>query len=147
MLTGLLPNGARRAAQRGVGMIEVLVALVVLAIGLLATATLQNVAMRENNGAYLRSQATVLAYDIADRMRANRDNAGDYQIALGDEPPSSPSTRAGADLQEWFQAIYTLLPEGDGAVQEDGDNFEILVTFDATGGERAPVEVVMETQP
>jgi len=48
-----------------------LVAMLVLAIGLLGLAGLQVVGLRNNQSAYLRAQATQLAYDMADRMRTN----------------------------------------------------------------------------
>lgn len=62
----------RLARARGVTLIEVLVALVVLSIGVIGLAALQAQALQMNQGAYMRAQATNLAYDIADRMRTNR---------------------------------------------------------------------------
>jgi len=55
----------------GFTLIEVLIAMLVLAVGLLGLAGLQTVSLRNNLSAYNRTQATQLAYDIADRMRAN----------------------------------------------------------------------------
>jgi len=71
--------------QRGFTMIEVLVALVVLSIGLLGAAKLQVLAVRYNSQSFLRGQAVVLAYDMADRMRANPTAvaAGNYDSADG----------------------------------------------------------------
>ena len=63
------------ADQRGATLIEVLVAMLVLSIGLLGLAGMQMTALKSNQSAYYRSQATVLAYDIIDRMRANRADA------------------------------------------------------------------------
>ena len=57
---------------KGFTLIEVLVSLVVLAIGLLGIAKLMLVSSHSNDSAYLRSQATALAYEILDDMRANR---------------------------------------------------------------------------
>ena len=66
--------------QKGTTLIEVLIAIVIISIGLLSVAALQTVALKSNNGSYLRSQATFLAYDLADRIRAAPDSAvnGDY---------------------------------------------------------------------
>ncbi|NOS87695.1 MAG: type IV pilus modification protein PilV [Methylococcaceae bacterium] len=58
--------------ERGFTLIEVLVAMVVLSIGLLGLAGLQATSLKSNQSAYHRSQATQLAYEMADRMRANR---------------------------------------------------------------------------
>jgi type IV pilus assembly protein PilV len=58
--------------QRGTTLIEVLVAIVVLSVGLLGMALLQVTSVQSNYSAYYRSQVTILASDLADRMRANR---------------------------------------------------------------------------
>ena len=55
----------------GFTLIEVLIAMIVLAVGLLGLAGLQATSLRNNQSAYNRIKATQLAYDIADRMRAN----------------------------------------------------------------------------
>jgi type IV pilus assembly protein PilV len=59
----------------GFTLVEVLVSLVVLAIGLLGIAKLMLFSSHANDSAYLRSQATALAYEILDDMRANRQEA------------------------------------------------------------------------
>jgi type IV pilus assembly protein PilV len=63
------------APNRGFTLVEVLVSLVVLAIGLLGIAKLMLFSSHSNDSAYLRSQATALAYEILDDMRANRQEA------------------------------------------------------------------------
>ncbi len=55
----------------GLTMIEILVTLIVLSIGLLGMAALQLTGLRSANGSIYRTQATLLADDIAERMRAN----------------------------------------------------------------------------
>ncbi|MCX7069311.1 MAG: type IV pilus modification protein PilV [Methylococcales bacterium] len=55
----------------GFTLIEVLIAMLVLAIGLLGLAALQTYTLRSNLAAYNHGQATQLLYDMADRMRAN----------------------------------------------------------------------------
>ncbi|BBD77775.1 type IV pilus modification protein PilV [Hydrogenophilus thermoluteolus] len=76
--------------QRGLGLIEVLIAVLVLAIGLLGVAALQANALKANQSALQRSQATMLAYLMLDAMRANRDaaTAGGYNLGT----PGSPDT-------------------------------------------------------
>lgn len=82
--------------NRGFSLIEVLIALVVLAIGLLGLATLQMTSLQFNSDAYLRSQATVMAYDIADRMRSNMTGvvAGNYTVAAETNANTAVSTYA-----------------------------------------------------
>ena len=53
----------------GFTLIEVMVAVVVLAVGLLGMASLMVRSQQSNEGAYSRSQASILAYDIIERMR------------------------------------------------------------------------------
>ena len=69
-------NFVRR--QTGSSLIEVLVAMLVLAIGLLGLAALQTQGMRFNHDAYVRTSATSLAYDIVEKMRINRGNTTLY---------------------------------------------------------------------
>jgi type IV pilus assembly protein PilV len=104
----------RRA--RGTTLIETLVALLVLSIGLLGVAGLQMTSLQNNRGAHLRSQAQVLAYDVADRMRANRTIAlsGGYVIAMGAN--AAGATVEARDLQDWKQSLAITLPGGDGQI-------------------------------
>lgn len=73
----------RRApsAQRGFSMIEVLIAIVVLAIGLLGFALLQTTNLRYTQSANNRTLATNLAYSLLDQMRTNRLAAAQYTAA------------------------------------------------------------------
>lgn len=145
--------------SRGFTMIEVLVALVVLSIGLLGVAALQLTSLRSNHSSAMRSQATFLAYDIIDRMRANRADAlaGNYNIALG--ATSAGGTVTGDDLVAWKQNIARTLPAidnagvpepADGSVAQNGDIFTVTIRWsdwdDSGATARAPLEFTMDTQ-
>ncbi len=97
----------------GFSLLEVLVGLIILAVGLLGLAGLQMKSLKQNNEAYLRSQATLQAYDILERIRANRSDAhnGWYAIDFDDIPDSAdlPPT-VYTDLQSWKNATQTILP-------------------------------------
>jgi len=67
--------------SKGFTLIEALIAVVILAIGLLGIAGLQATNLKNNQSAYNRSQATLLAYDMADRIRANSSEAISFQPA------------------------------------------------------------------
>ena len=58
---------------KGVTLIEVLVAIVITSIGILGFASLQFLGLNSNQSAYSRSQATFIATDLSERMRANID--------------------------------------------------------------------------
>jgi type IV pilus assembly protein PilV len=103
----------------GFTLVEVLVAVLVLAVGLLGLAGLQATSLKNNQSAYNRSQATQLAYDIADRMRANVLTIPTYTTANSSAIANcknttgcSPSEMAANDLYEWTSAISAALPKG-----------------------------------
>lgn len=130
---------ARKALrQRGAGLIEVMVAILVLAIGLLGIAGMQLVSLQNNHSAALRSQAVVLAYDALDRMRANRDAAfiGSYATDFTDLPPAGTTIEA-LDLQEWKGMLATL-PSGAGAISSAAAGgrtvFTVTVQWDDSRG-------------
>jgi len=97
----------------GFTLLEVLIALLVLAIGLLGLAALQTTGLRANQMASMRTLATQVAYDMTDRMRANQVGmaANQYVIATGETPADPPVTRADIDLTEW-RAQVARLPGG-----------------------------------
>ncbi|MHB8475653.1 MAG: type IV pilus modification protein PilV [Steroidobacteraceae bacterium] len=107
----------RRGASRigGFTLIEVLVSLVILSIGLLGIAKLMLFSSRSNDSAYLRSQATELAYEILDNMRANRQEAISnlsYNTALGavatKAAPPAAICLAPAQCTSTQQAVYDI---------------------------------------
>ena len=103
--------------QKGLSLIEVLVTLLITSVGLLGLAALQARSLQFNHGAYLRSQANILAYDMADRMRLNKDDARAnlYNISMSDATPSASGIVA-TDQSQWLTLIASVLPAGDGAV-------------------------------
>ena len=73
-----LPRHLGRGKAAGFSLIEVMVAVLVLGVGLLGFALLQTMSVRFTQSANQRTQATNLAYDMLDQMRANRIAAGQY---------------------------------------------------------------------
>lgn len=63
---------AYKNTQRGIGIVEVLVALVVVSLGVLGMASLQLTGMQHSTGSYNRSKALLYAENMATRMRTNR---------------------------------------------------------------------------
>lgn len=66
---------------KGVTLIEVLVAIVITSIGILGFASLQFLGLNSNQSAYYRSQASFIASDLSERMRANIDGMNENQYA------------------------------------------------------------------
>lgn len=117
-----------RSAQRGFTLFEVLVSSLILSLGLVGVAGLQALSLKNNQSAYMRSQASALAYDLADRMRTNVTgaNSGFYDPAQADAFAScgttagcTPQEAARNDLFEWAQALAVNLPMGTGFVCVD----------------------------
>lgn len=128
----------------GFSLLEILVALLVLSIGLLGLASLQATTSRFNYAAYLRSQATSLTYDIADRMRANRDQAlaGSYDVGTFPSPAPACGAVSGTsvaerDLSGWQSALACALPTGMGRIVRNGNTVTISVSWDDSRGEEA----------
>lgn len=101
------------SAQRGISLIEILVAIVLLSVGLLGLAGLQLRGMQVNQGSLWRAQAAIMAEDLADRMRADDADAklmgtpgGFYGTFTGTAPASTVQT-----MQDWFGG-FKLLPTG-----------------------------------
>ncbi len=108
-----------RRAQAGMTLVEVLVTLVLTSVGLLGVAALQLTTMKSNQESYVRSQATVLAADMLDRMRSNQVGfiAGNYDMAndpTGFDQAGAAGTVAADDIAAWQAAINRLLPGSDG---------------------------------
>ena len=66
---------------KGVTLIEVLVAIVITSIGILGFTSLQFLGLNSNQSAYYRSQASFIASDLSERMRANIDGMNENQYA------------------------------------------------------------------
>jgi type IV pilus assembly protein PilV len=138
---------ARSRPPRGFTLLEVLIALLVMSIGLLGIGKMMIMSARANDSAYLRSQATALAYTMLDAMRANRAyalTAPYYDVVAPASQPCAQTATPGcpADLQaqnDWFlwtQSLAAELPGGTGTVttvqSQDGvtlaTNYTVTVT-------------------
>lgn len=126
------------ARSGGFTLLEVMIALLVLSIGLLGIAALQGVGLRSSHGAYLTSQASLLAYDMADRIRANPETPATYDgfdtatVDCGAALPAAPL--ADADLSQWACAVQQLLPFGSatiaGVAGANVDTYTITIVWE-----------------
>ncbi len=110
--------------QRGDTMIEVLVTIIIIAVGVLGTAALQVTTVKNLSSSHSASAAAILADDMAERMHANA------TAALNDEYVHSATTTytdcatgacstgqlASYDIGTWWESIGAVLPSGRGEV-------------------------------
>jgi type IV pilus assembly protein PilV len=113
---------ATRIKQRGFSLLEVLVTLTITAVALLGAAGLQMRALQTGQSSQARSQAVLLASDLAERMEANKNAAtnGNYRFTSGSslgtvsdcsvEYCQGPAL-AVYDLSQWNAQIPLLLPQ------------------------------------
>jgi type IV pilus assembly protein PilV len=137
--------GNRIATQSGTGMIEVLVAIAIVAFAMFALIGIQTVSLRYQKAAHSRAVASEFSADLADRVRANISGAhsGAYNLsqqiypAFQDSPPScfnpancAPQEVAAKDLHEWRAGLSKALPGGWGEIAGSvADGFTIKVYF------------------
>jgi len=127
--------------QNGFTLLEILITVLVLSIGLLGLAGLQVSSMKSNHSSYLRSQATILGYDIADRMRANpaanytakspytiTTTVFPYTVSAPSVTANCSSTTgctttqmANTDINQWRVDLANTLPGGVGVICVDSD--------------------------
>ncbi|ORU90202.1 MAG: hypothetical protein A6F71_04340 [Cycloclasticus sp. symbiont of Poecilosclerida sp. M] len=123
-----------KTTQNGFSLIEVMVAVFVLAIGLLGIAGLQIASLKSNHSAQLRTEAVVHIYGIIDRMRINKlvAKAGGYDIAAAS--PNSGSV-VDDDWQAWKTAIAASLPAGKGTIVTAVDGVTTITVqwYDSNG--------------
>lgn len=116
-----LHNAAIKPAQRGSTLLEVLITIVILAIGLLGLAGLQSRLQVSEMESYQRAQALVLLNDMASRITSNRNAAESYASAkaygYGEAACTTEiTTQKDRDISEWCNALKGAA-ETSGATQ------------------------------
>ena len=111
--------------QRGIALLEALVALVILAFGILGLLWMHQQALAQQRQQLMRSVATGIADDLAERMRLNAPQRHLYAKTWGSAATASPDCAstpcsreelAAWDMQQLQQNVQSQLPEGDAAV-------------------------------
>ncbi|QIM51341.1 type IV pilus modification protein PilV [Hydrogenophaga crocea] len=126
-----------RSRQRGVGLIEVLVAVLVLSLGMLGMAGLQASALKAGQSSHARSQAVMLSYYMLDMLRTDR--AGAVGAAYNMPATCDPDAIVNNDLsgntrRHWLQSVRNTLGQSDtscGAITCDaGGLCSITINWD-----------------
>ncbi|MCW8408290.1 type IV pilus modification protein PilV [Legionella sp. PATHC035] len=144
-------SGRHNTLQRGMSLIEVLIAFVILAVGMLGIAGMLILSSKANNSSYAKQQAVQCIYDIFDKIRANTQAAinGNYNISninssgsptlpaapgvMCNQSPCSNAQLASYDTWYWLSFDVSRLPNGSGSITSapapgTGGNTIITVT-------------------
>lgn len=151
------------ARQSGVAMIEALVALLVLALGVLGMAGLQTRTITESRTTNARSVAIQLTEDIAERIRLNVGAralaVNPYVVAFGANPPPpqdcnltncGPADLAAFDINQWKNTVAASLEGGDAQIYwspDDPSQFGILMGWRANTSKLANADQANYTAP
>lgn len=104
--------------QTGTGLIEVLIALIIISVGMLGIASLYVTTLQAKTTSLSRMKAIYLAQDMADRMRANPTAITSYNLASTATTSSTSycatsctdaekaASLAAYDLYEWDRMIF-----------------------------------------
>lgn len=111
MSSPLRPLSVPRLAQ-GMSLVEVMVALLVLAVGLLGIAAMQSLALRGSQSSLETSQAIMATSSILEAIRANPAQAGSYNMAKTCTTPGAGSTRVSNDQAAWIAALKSTIGGG-----------------------------------
>lgn len=135
----MTPMVSPRRQQGGFSLLEVLIAVIVLAFGLLGFALLQTMNVRFVQSANYRTQATNLAYDLTEQMRSNRfqaswyANAGFERGSLAVEDVCVPDTgdvSIDAKIATWqCQVVKTMGEDAGAEVEYDGGVVSVAITW------------------
>ena len=123
----------QRFGQSGFSLLEVLITVVIIAVGLMGFAGMMVKSAKNNRIAMHRSLATLYAYDIIDCMRVNRTAAttGAYTLTnFGDVP--SGSSIAASDIDSWQDQLSTALPSGAGKITFSGNTVKVEIQWTET---------------
>ena len=113
--------------QRGVTIVEGLVALVILSVGMLGIASLYVTSLKTGRTALLRTHAVNLVNDMIDSIRANGSARAAYDLAdrtgedptaisCGDDGVCTQAEIAERDLASWLEAVQKTLPGATGNI-------------------------------
>lgn len=115
MLPRLANKRAPRYTQAGLGLIEILVAVLVLSIGILGVAALQTRALVGSGNSIGRSMATVATYSIVDALITDRDNAltSDYNTTVVGNACPAGTSLVKTQLHDWCESLARNLGAAD----------------------------------
>jgi type IV pilus assembly protein PilV len=121
--------------QSGLGLIEVLITVLVLAIGLLGLASLQQASIRNNQSAMERSMGVVQSYSIIEAIRAAPDSAKSERFNIAIDATPAGSTFPANALKMWrSQLTQNLGADATGSVDCDATSCTVIIQWDDSRG-------------
>jgi type IV pilus assembly protein PilV len=142
-----------KPGQHGFGLVESLVALVVVSVGMIGIAALYGQGLSASRMALYRTQAVNLVGDMADRIRANRRGGASYggvgadnNCDAGGNTDCAPAELAAHDVWEWQAQVADMLPGGAGTVVHAGaapPTYTIRVQWQESVGGPQQVEIAI----
>lgn len=106
------------AGQRGMSLIEILIAVLIFGVGMLGIAAMQATALRNGQTSMQQSQAVIEANAMMDAMRANPN--GSYGMGMASSPctpPAAGSTVATHDKNWWITNLQSnIAPNACGSI-------------------------------
>ena len=130
--------------SKGFTLIEVMVAMIILAIGVLGLGVMQLTSMQNTQSGQMMSQASILAYDMIDSMRTNVPSVttGTFDLGIdavtpvavncyGADVSCSVGEMATSDVNHWRTTLNASLPSGTGGITTTdlGDTTLVTVTI------------------
>ena len=142
-------------SNKGFSLLEVMIAMVIFAVGLLGLAGMQVIALENSHESSSRNYAIILAYSMSDRMEANRQARDAYLISNSTKLPINTSCTLGNcksgeiviyDQSQWKQNLSQQLLSGSGEITGAFPNYTVTVRWDedrsgATGLNCPPIGV------
>ena len=139
---------------RGATLVEVLVALLILSVGLLGIAALYVDNLRNGRTGVLRTQASALAADMAERIRTNRLGGASFARMTGQRCQALSNTASADDVAAnelacWQEEVANALPNGTGIVARDTTTlpatYTVTVSWSETGAGTASYVVRVQS--
>jgi len=126
--------------QRGTSLLEMMIALFVLAVGLLGVASMQIKALQFNHTAYYYAQAVYLTSDILESIRANPQMRNGYALQFDDEPTApvdcaavdecTPAQMRDWNLSQFHERIEDVFVGGRAQIATAGNYVTVTLEFD-----------------
>lgn len=136
-------------AQQGVGMLEVMIAVLVLAIGILGIAALQSITLKNTGSSASRTQAAIQVYSMMDIIRADRANLGTYNTNIY---TAGDGTGTAGTMMGWLDGLKAAVaPDAKGRIVCDANSMICSVGVQwsdvrATGGAATPGQIEITSQ-